>query len=86
LAACLYLHAKCLAPILQIFRPKHFEDDLKFVRHLGQTTGRWDAQSEILIFQDVNRGGNYLRRVLRFRASGFKASVMAGQILESVPD
>jgi len=86
LKKCLYLHARCLAPVLRLFRPDFFAKDSSFVDYLGKTTERRDATSEVLSFQDSNRARGFLRKTLRIRASGRKASVLAGKLLGREPD
>jgi hypothetical protein len=77
---CLYLHARCVTPVLLLLRPDYFAEDFDFVPYLGETTGWREANSEVLTFQDSNRARGFLRTTLRIRASGRKASALTGKL------
>jgi hypothetical protein len=90
LKACLYTHTLCLAPALGLFKSNLFAEDFSFVGHLGRTTEWQKAKLEVLRFQDSNHSGGFLwrfiRTCLRVRASGRKASVLAGKLFAREPD
>jgi hypothetical protein len=84
---CLYLHARCLAPLVRLLNGSFFNQDFKLVRDLGETTGRRDANSEVLSFQELNRARpSFLRTSLQIRASGRKANALAGKLFGREPD
>lgn len=78
---CLYLHARCLAPVLRRVYPKLFENDLEMIRYLGQTTGLREAIQETHSFHDQNASRReFMRKTLRLRASGRKAGGLARRV------
>lgn len=80
LIKCLYLRARFLAPVLRFYQPSLFDQDFELIRRLGKTTGRLEANSEILRFHDLNLEAGFLRGVLRLRVSGRKASQLAARL------
>jgi len=78
--ACLYRHAKLLAPVLRKMKPDLFARDFKFIGYLGETTDPIEAIECALDFQDANFAGkSFFRRVCKIRVSGRKAVALARQ-------
>jgi hypothetical protein len=74
----LYARARPIAPVLRVIKPSWFAEDLKFIRELGEATDLREALSCAATFQTINASsGNLLRRWLKIRVSGFKASLLA---------
>ncbi len=72
---CLYWHARLVAPLLRPLSPHFFEEDFKFIRYLGASTGLRDANVDLLNFRDLNLGRpTFWRTSLKLRVSGRKAS------------
>jgi hypothetical protein len=86
LKACLYPHARCLAPVAGFLKSNLFADDFNFVRHLGRTMDWREAKLEVLCFQESNHSGGFFRRYVRIRVSGRKATVLAGKLFSREPD
>ena len=75
LSKCLYLHARCLSPVLRRVAPELFERGPEMIRHPGQTSELRDATQETHSFQDENASRrDFMRTTLRLRACGRKAS------------
>jgi hypothetical protein len=82
----LYWHARFLAPVIRKLSPNFFAEDFKLVRYLGVATGKREAHTELLCFQDANRSKpSLLRTGLRIRVSGRKAASYAEQLFAEVP-
>ena len=80
---CLYWHARLLAPLLRRINPRFFEKDLKFIRYLGATTDWEEARVDIANFRLLNVGKpSFIRKDLRLRVSGRKASQLARQVFQ----
>ena len=80
-AKTLYWHAKPLALLLKVFFPNFFTEDLKFLRHLGQSMDLTDSRVDVQNYHDANRGHpGLLRTELRIRVSGGKAYRLACEL------
>jgi hypothetical protein len=81
---CLYWHAKWLAPVLRRLRPDFFAEDFKFIRNLGESTGKRDADVDVANFHDVNTGKpSFWRTGWKIRVSGRKASRLAHELFST---
>jgi hypothetical protein len=79
--ACLYRHAKLVAPVLRKMKPDLFTRDFKFIGYLGETTEPIQAIECALDYQDANFAArSFLRTVCRIRVSGRKAVALARQL------
>ena len=79
--ACLYWHARLLAPVVRRLRPDFFTEDFKFIRYLGESTGLREINADLMNFRDVNLGQpSFWRTTLKIRVSGRKASRLAQQL------
>lgn len=63
-----------------------FAEDFRFVGHLGRTALWHEAKIEVLTFQDRNLSGGFARKMLRIRASGRKARLLAKKLLVQEPE
>jgi hypothetical protein len=71
--ACLYWHAKLLAPLLGRATPDLFAEDFKFIQYLGEATGLREANACALDFQDAKIARpNFRRRRLKIPESSRK--------------
>jgi hypothetical protein len=76
--ACLYRHARVIAPLLRPIKNRFFATDLKFIRYLGECTDLDEAVRCAADFQDANLGKrSSLRMRFRIRLSGRKAIALA---------
>jgi len=79
--ACLYRHAKLLAPLLRRSKPVLFAEDFKFIHYLGEATGLREANASALDFQDANIARrSFWRRRLKIRVSGRKAITLTRRL------
>ena len=81
LRKCLYLHAKIIAPLLQLINPGCFERDLVFIDCIGRAKNRREVanQVEAARYQDTTKP-RFARKTLRFRISGRKANRLAAKL------
>ncbi|MGO8698656.1 MAG: hypothetical protein ACLQVY_13165 [Limisphaerales bacterium] len=81
----LYGHARFLAPVIRTVYPGFFQEDLKFIRYLGDSVDTRQARVDVLDFKDINRKRwRMLHGSLRIRVSGRKASRLALQLFGTV--
>jgi hypothetical protein len=80
----LYRHAKLVAVPVHLVSPGFFEQDLNFIRYLGEATDLREAKASAAEFQDANVGKrNFWRTTMRIRVSGLKATRLAHQLFLS---
>ena len=80
----MYWHAKLLAPVLRRLAPDFFAQDLRFIRHLGESTSLEEVAVDLLNFRDVNVGRpSFWRTGCKIRVSGRKASKLAHQLFRA---
>jgi hypothetical protein len=80
----LYGHARLLAIPVRKFKPRFFEADFQFIRDLGEATDLREAKVAAACFQDANAGrSNLLRKRLKLRVSGLKATKIAHDLFSS---
>ncbi len=78
---CLYWHAKVLAPLLRLLKPHIFDEDFKFIRYLGSSSGLREVDVDLLNYRDANLGKpSFWRTSLKIRVSGRKASRLAREL------
>jgi hypothetical protein len=78
---CLFWHARFFAPLVRAIDREFFVEDFKFIRYLGDSIGRREANVELLDFNDSNRRHwRLLRTTLKIRVSGRKAIRLASQL------
>ena len=77
----LYPHARLLVPVIRTLRPSLLEEDLKFIRYLGEAEDFQEAEDNVATFRDANRGTrSFLRKRWKLRVSGRKAGKVARQL------
>jgi hypothetical protein len=80
---CLFWHARLLAPVARIFKADFFLDDFKFIRYLGDSEGLREVATDMLEFNDFNKGQwRFLRTGLKIRVSGRKAQRLANKLFQ----
>lgn len=85
--ACLYPHARLVAPIIRALAPKFFERDFALIQYLASAPGRRHAMNEIAAYMEANESkGGFFRKVLRIRISARKASGLLGELFVRRPD
>ena len=78
----LYWHARLIAPLLRLVRPKHFSDDFEFIRFLGASLDVRQARVDTMDFRDLDRKNwRFLHSGLMIRVSHRKARRVAFQLL-----
>ena len=78
---CLYSHARLVAPLIRVIRPRFFARDLGFVVDLGAATDVAAARSAASHFHDKSDyGRGFLSHGLRIRVSGRKAIRLAHRL------
>jgi hypothetical protein len=79
--ALLYLHARPVAWMIRILSRGFFEEDLKFIRDLGEAEDFREAAETVADFRDKNSGWRgFWRKRLKLRVSGRKAAQLARQL------
>ncbi len=74
----LYWHARLLAPALRAIYPAFFQEDLKFIRYLGEALDARQAKVDVLDFKDTDRKNwRLLHSGLRIRVSHRRARRIA---------
>jgi hypothetical protein len=85
--ACLYWHARLLAPLIRALAPKYFERDFALINYLASAPGRRHAMNELAAFMEANESkGGFARKVLRIRISARKTSAILGQLFARRPN
>ena len=85
--ACLYWHARMLAPLIRVVSPKYFERDLALIRYLAAAPGRRHAMNELAAYMEANDSkGGFVRKFLRIRISARTASILIGSLFARRPD
>ncbi len=70
---CLFWHAVPLAPIIARIDPFFFQEDLEFIREIGEVRNSGEFKSELNRFYGRNlRDQNWIRRKLLLRVSAKK--------------
>lgn len=79
--ACLYWHARPLAPVLRRMKPDFFAEDFRFIRYLGEATSVREAKANAADFRDTNLARpSFWRSRLKIRVSGRKATGLAYEL------
>src|SRR5579859_5195989 len=74
LRVLLFPHALFVVPLLSKLMRKCWAEDLKFIRHLGDSEDFQEAEATLSEFRGANRWSrNFLRTRCRLRVSGRKA-------------
>ena len=74
LGMLLYAHARILVPVIRTLRSNFSEEDLKFVRYLGEAEDFQEAAGTVADFREINRvSRSFLRKRCKLRVSGRKA-------------
>jgi len=74
LKALLYPHARLVVPLLSRLSRTFSQDDLKFIRHLGEAEDYQEAEATVSEFRGSNVWSrNFWRHRCRLRVSGRKA-------------
>ena len=77
----LYWHARPVASMISMLSRGFFEEDLKFVRYLGEAEDFREAAETVADFRDRNSGWRgFWRKRLKLRVSGRKAAQLARQL------
>ena len=77
----LYPHARILVPVIRTLRPKFSDEDLKFVRYLGEAEDFQEAAGNVADFREVNRvSHSFLRKRCKLRVSGRKAGELVRKL------
>ena len=85
--ACLYSHARLLAPLIRAVSSKYFERDFALIQYLATAPGRRHAMNELAAFMEANESkGGLLRKTLRIRVSARKTTNLLGQLFAKRPD
>ena len=83
--ACLYWHAKLLAPLLRRLNPDFFKQDFSFIHYAGEASGLREVRANMADFQDTNSAHRGLLRTrLRIRVSGRKAGAAGERVVFKV--
>jgi hypothetical protein len=76
-----HARAKMVAPVISLLNPAFFDQDLRFIENLGESTDLREAKVTAADFQDANTSKRSLLRTrLKIRVSGWKATVLATQL------
>lgn len=82
----LYWHARPVAWMIRMLSRGFFEEDLSFVRYLGEVEDFREAAEVVADFRDRNSGWRgFCRNRLKLRVSGRKAAQMARQFFIPPP-
>jgi hypothetical protein len=82
LRKCLYWHARWLAPVVRLVKPRFFAEDLAFIHHLGEASSMEEIESALLHFRAVSLDHkSYLRIALKIRVSSRKAFQLVQELL-----
>lgn len=80
----LYWHARLLRSLLPVLRPGIFDEDLRLIRDLAETTDWRSARAELQTYADLNREeAGFLRAKLKLRISGRAASRVAIELFSN---
>jgi hypothetical protein len=78
----LYWHARWLAPVVRLLKPKFFAEDFEFLRHLGDATSVEAAEAALLNYREVSLNHTSFWRVgLKLRVSSRKAFRLVRELL-----
>lgn len=82
LRALLFPHALLLVPLLSTMMRGCWNEDLKFIRHLGDAEDFQEAEATLSEFRGANRWSrNFLRNQCRLRVSGRRAGRLIRDLL-----
>lgn|SRR5690348_12595215 len=78
----LFPHAVLVVPLFSKLMRKCWAEDLKFIRHLGDSEDFQEAEATLSEFRGANRWSrNFLRTRFRLRVSGRKAGKLIRDLL-----
>ena len=70
----MYPHARLVVPLIRTLLPKFLEEDLKFIRYLGEAEDFQEAEATVSEFRGANQWTrSFCRNRFKLRVSGRKA-------------
>jgi hypothetical protein len=82
-SACLYPHARIVAPLIRSILPRYFDPDFELIRYLAKCRSRRNANNELAGYvETTNARGGFARKFLRIRISTRKARALVIEVFQ----